>query len=329
MAARYSFVIPVYDEVETLPELERRLVDVLGRLDGEAEVIFVDDGSTDGTAEMLDDLQRRDARFKIVRFTRNFGHQIAVTAGMDFATGDATIIMDADLQDPPEVALDLIARWREGYEIVYGVRNDRRREPLLRRTAIKLSYRLLHRLGSIDLPQGAGDFRLVDRRALDQLRQMRESNRYVRGLVAWTGFRQIGVPYPRGARHAGRTKYPLGKLVTLGVDGLLGFSRAPLTIAIAFGFAVSSTAFGLGVVAIALRIANVGTVPGWASVVVVMSFLGGVQLIVTGMVGTYVGRIYEEVKGRPLYVLRETKGLEAEHLPLSGARVAGSPPVGR
>jgi dolichol-phosphate mannosyltransferase len=199
----------------------------------------------------------------------------------------------------------------------------------LRRTAIKLSYRLLHRLGSIDLPQGAGDFRLVDRRALDQLRQMRESNRYVRGLVAWTGFRQIGVPYPRGARHAGRTKYPLGKLVTLGVDGLLGFSRAPLTIAIAFGFAVSSTAFGLGVVAIALRIANVGTVPGWASVVVVMSFLGGVQLIVTGMVGTYVGRIYEEVKGRPLYVLRETKGLEAEHLPLSGARVAGSPPVGR
>jgi glycosyltransferase involved in cell wall biosynthesis len=329
MAARYSFVIPVYDEVETLPELERRLVDVLGRLDGEAEVIFVDDGSTDGTAEMLDDLQRRDARFKIVRFTRNFGHQIAVTAGMDFATGDATIIMDADLQDPPEVALDLVARWREGYEIVYGVRNDRRREPLLRRTAIKLSYRLLHRLGSIDLPEGAGDFRLVDRRALDQLRQMRESNRYVRGLVAWTGFRQIGVPYPRGARHAGRTKYPLGKLVTLGVDGLLGFSRAPLTIAIVFGFAVSSTAFGLGVVAIALRIANVGTVPGWASVVVVMSFLGGVQLIVTGMVGTYVGRIYEEVKGRPLYVLRETKGLEAEHLPLSGARVAGSPSVGR
>jgi polyisoprenyl-phosphate glycosyltransferase len=329
MAARYSFVVPVYNELETLPELERRLLGVLERLDGEAEVIFVDDGSVDGSAQLLDDLQRRDARFKIVRFTRNFGHQIAVTAGMDFATGDATIVMDADLQDPPELALELIARWREGYEVVYGVRSDRRSEPFLRRTAIKLSYRLLHRLGSIDLPEDAGDFRLVDRRALDQLRQMRESNRYVRGLVAWTGFRQIGVPYSRGARHGGHTKYPLGKLVTLGVDGLLGFSRAPLTIAIALGFVVSSTAFALGVVAIALRIANVGTVPGWASVVVVVSFLGGVQLIVTGMVGTYVGRIYEEVKGRPLYVLRETKGLEAEHLPLPGARVAGSPPVGR
>jgi polyisoprenyl-phosphate glycosyltransferase len=329
VAQRYSFVIPIYNEEETLPELERRVRGVLEQLDGDAEVILVDDGSTDRSAELLDDLNRRDPRFKVVRFTRNFGHQVAVTAGIDFATGEAAIVMDADLQDPPELALDMIARWNEGYEIVYGVRSDRRSEPLLRRTLIKLSYRLLHRLGSIDLPADAGDFRLIDRRALDQLRQMRESNRYVRGLVAWTGFRHVGLPYPRGARHAGRTKYPLGKLVTLGVDGLLGFSRVPLTIAIVLGFIVSSTAFGLGVVATALRIANIGTVPGWASIVVVMSFLGGVQLIVTGMVGTYVGRIYEEVKGRPLYVLRETKGLEAEHLPFPDARVAGSPPVSR
>jgi polyisoprenyl-phosphate glycosyltransferase len=329
VAPRYSFVIPVYNEAETLPELRRRLFAVLERLDGEAEVIFVDDGSVDGSAELLDDLAEGDPRFKIVRFTRNFGHQIAVTAGIDFANGDAAIVMDADLQDPPELALELIARWHEGYEIVYGVRTNRSGDPLVRRTSAKLFYRLLHRLGSVDLPEDAGDFRLVDRRALDQVRQMRESNRYVRGLVAWTGFRQVGVPYVRDPRRSGGTKYPFGKRMTLAVDAILGFSRTPVRVAVALGFAVSGIAFVFGVVAIVLRITGVHTVPGWASVVVVVSFLGGVQLVVTGMVGTYVGRIYEEVKGRPLYVLRETKGLGAEHLPVPGAGVADRPPAER
>jgi polyisoprenyl-phosphate glycosyltransferase len=318
---RYSFVIPIYNEVETLPELERRVRGVLEQLDGDAEVILVDDGSFDGSAEVLDDLHRRDPRFKIVRLTRNFGHQMAITAGLDHASGDATIVLDGDLQDPPELALDLIDRWRDGYEIVYAVRTARGDEPLLRRWAIKFTYRLMHRIADVDLPPDAGDFRLVDRRALDQFRRFRESNRYVRGLFAWTGFRHTGVPHTRGDRYAGRTKYPFGKLVTLAVDGIVGFSRAPLRLVMILGFLVSGTAFLLGIVAIALRLAEVHVVPGWASVIVVTSLLSGVQLIVTGMVGVYVGRIYEEVKGRPLYVLRETRGFESPALDSPAAPV--------
>jgi dolichol-phosphate mannosyltransferase len=326
---RYSFVVPICNEEETLPELERRLRGVLDQLDGDAEVILVDDGSVDRSAELMDEIQRRDRRFKVVRFTRNFGHQMAVTAGLDRASGDATIVLDGDLQDPPELALDLIARWREGYEIVYAVRADRTKEPFLRRTVITVFYRLLHRLADVELPPDAGDFRLVDRTALDQFRQLRESNRYVRGLFAWTGFRSIGVPYTREPRFAGRTKYPLGKLVTLGVDGLIGFSRVPLRIAVAVGFLVSASSFVFAIVAIALRVAHVGVVPGWASVIVVVSFLGGAQLIVTGMVGTYVGRIYEEVKARPLYIVREAKGFEGEHLPVPAATRVSEPPTVR
>jgi polyisoprenyl-phosphate glycosyltransferase len=324
---RYSFVVPICNEEGALPELERRLLAVLEQLDGDAEVILVDDGSVDGSARLMDEIQRRDPRFKVVRFTRNFGHQLAVTAGLDRASGDATIVLDGDLQDPPELALELIARWREGYEIVYAVRSDRRSEPYLRRKLIALFYRVLHRLADVDLPSDAGDFRLVDRTVLDQFRQMRESNRYVRGLFAWTGYRSIGVPYKREARFAGQTKYPLGKLVTLGVDGLIGFSRAPLRIAVVLGFVVSVSSFVFGVVAIALRIVHIGVVPGWASLAVVVSFLGGVQLVVTGMVGTYVGRIYEEVKARPLYIVRETKGFEAEHLSVPAAARVTEPPT--
>jgi dolichol-phosphate mannosyltransferase len=235
--------------------------------------------------------------------------------------------MDADLQDPPEVVLEMARKWREGYEIVYAVRADRRSEPFLRRTVIGLFYRLLHRLANIELPRDAGDFRLVDRKALDQFRQLRESNRYVRGLFAWTGFRQTGVPYTRDARYAGRTKYPVRKLITLGVDGLIGFSRVPLQIAVVLGFVVSLSAFVFGLVEVCLRLAHVGVVPGWASVIVVMSFLGGVQLIVTGMMGTYVGRVYEEVKARPLYIVREAKGFEGELLSIPAAARVSEPPT--
>jgi dolichol-phosphate mannosyltransferase len=320
---RYSFVVPIYNEEETLPELERRLRGVLDKLDGEAEVILVDDGSSDRSPELLDDLHRRDARFKVVRLTRNFGHQIAITAGLDCAAGDATIIMDGDLQDPPELAHELIERWREGYEVVYAIRVDRTSEPFLRRSATRLFYRVLHRLSDVDLPLAVGDFRLVDRRALDEFRRLRESNRYVRGLFAWLGFRHVGVPYKREARYAGRSKYPLRKAVTLGVDGLVGFSRLPLNIAMILGFVVSAGAFLLGLVAIGLRVAHVQIVPGWASVIVVMSFLGGVQLIVTGMMGVYVGRVFDEVKARPLYIVRETEGYESEQV--SARPTAGGP----
>jgi dolichol-phosphate mannosyltransferase len=308
-------VIPIYNEAETLPEFERRLSSVLSQLDGDSEVIFVDDGSLDGSAELMDALSSRDTRFKVVRLTRNFGHQVAITAGLDHASGDTTIVMDGDLQDPPELVPELIERWHEGFEIVYALRTDRGAEPAFRRWVTKASYRLLHRLASVDLPPGAGDFRLVDRRALDQFRRLRESNRYVRGLFAWTGFRHIGVPHARGARYAGKTKYPFTKLVTLGVDGVIGFSRTPLQLAVILGFLVSVGAFLLGILAVALRLAEIRVVPGWASVVVVVSFFSGVQLIVTGMLGVYVGRIYDEVKGRPLYVLRETRGFESAHVP--------------
>ena len=307
-APRYSFVIPVFDEEETLPELERRLRAVLDGLDGPAEVILVDDGSSDRSPELLAEMSRRDPRFRTIHFTRNFGHQMAITAGLDRARGDAVVVMDGDLQDPPELAPELIARWREGYEVVYAIRQDRSAEPWWRRTTIAIFYRTLRRLVDVDIPLDAGDFRLVDRRALDQFRRMRENNRYVRGLFAWIGFRQVGVPYKRGERFAGQTKYPLGKLIKLGADGIVGFSNLPLRAAMALGFLVAGTSFVIGLVAIALRIAHVGAVPGWASIVVVVSFLGGVQLIVTGTVGIYVARIYEEVKGRPLYILRDATG---------------------
>jgi polyisoprenyl-phosphate glycosyltransferase len=309
---RYSFVVPIFNEEETLPELERRVAAVLDGLDGSAEVILVDDGSVDGSAELLLDLNRRDPRFKLLRFTRNFGHQMAITAGLDHARGDAVIVMDGDLQDPPELVPELIARWREGYEIVYAIRQDRSAEPWWRRTAIGIFYRTLRRLVDVDLPLDAGDFRLIDRRALDQFRRMRENNRYVRGLFAWIGFRQVGVPYKRDPRFAGTTKYPLGKLIKLGADGIVSFSNLPLRAAMMLGFLVAGTSFVLGLVAIALRIADVGAVPGWASIVVVVSFLGGVQLIVMGTVGVYVARIYEEVKGRPLYILRDAIGFAAQ-----------------
>jgi glycosyltransferase involved in cell wall biosynthesis len=318
----YSFVVPLYNEEETLPELVRRLTGVLDRLDGPADAILVDDGSVDRTRELLLDLAARDQRFKTISLTRNFGHQIAITAGLDHAEGDAVVILDGDLQDPPELVFDFIERWREGYEVVYGIRQDRTVEPLLRRTAIRLAYWVLGKLAEVEIPASAGDFRLVDRRALEQFRLMRESNRYVRGLFAWMGFRQIGVPYTRGGRYAGKTKYPLRRLVKLGADGLIGFSNVPLRVAMTVGFVVSGASFVAGIVAIVTRAFGVGIVPGWASVIVVVTFLGGVQLVVSGMMGLYVARVYAEVKGRPLYIVRETENFAAgsERAPLSGVR---------
>jgi dolichol-phosphate mannosyltransferase len=306
---RYSFVLPVFDEEETLPELYRRLAAVVETLDGEAELLFVDDGSRDASAAILLDLHQRDPRVKLLRLSRNFGHQVALSAGLDAAAGDAIVIMDADLQDPPELVPELVAKWREGNEIVYAVRQDRTVERLWRRATISFAYRMLARASEIEIPVDAGDFRLVDRRALDAFKALRESNRYVRGMFSWVGFSQVGVPYTREARYGGKTKYPLRKLIELGSDGLLSFSTAPLRLALVAGFLVSGGAFVLGATTIVLRILGIGVVPGWASIVSVTSFLGGVQLIVIGMLGLYVGRIYDEVKGRPLYLVRDAYGL--------------------
>jgi dolichol-phosphate mannosyltransferase len=307
---RYSFVVPLYNEQETLPELARRLTAVLPDLDGDAEVILVDDGSSDRTHPIMWELHEADQRFKTVRLSRNFGHQVAITAGLDLAQGDAVVILDGDLQDPPEVVHQFVERWREGYEVVYGIRADRAAEPFFKRIATGVFYRALRRLTALDIPVDVGDFRLVDRKALDAFRRLREHDRYVRGLFAWVGFAQIGVPYRRDSRYAGKTKYPFSKLVKLGADGVVGFSKVPLKLALTFGFIFSAASFVYGLSAIVKRILGIGYVPGWASVVAVVTFIGGVQLLVMGMMGIYVGRIYDEVKQRPLYVVRDAQGFD-------------------
>jgi glycosyltransferase involved in cell wall biosynthesis len=304
-------VIPVFNERESLSELHRRITAVMNTLDGPSEVLYIDDCSFDGTSDLLVELQHGDPRVKVIRFARNFGHQIAITAGLDYATGDAVIVMDADLQDPPEVVPDLIARWQEGYEVVYAVREEREGEGWLKRTTAAWFYRLLRRIASVDMPLDAGDFRLVDRRALDAFRAMRERTRYVRGMFSWVGFRQIGVPYTRPERFAGEPKYSFRKSLRLAADGLVSFSNAPLRLALIGGFLFSSLAFVVGLFAFFARLAGAFTVPGWTSILVVVSFLGGVQLTLMGMMGLYISRIYEEVKSRPLYIVREAHGLAA------------------
>ncbi len=231
----YSFVIPVHNEQAVLPALRERLVQALALLDGDAEVIFVDDGSTDLSWTAVTAFHAQDHRFKGVRLSRNFGHQVAITAGMDLAAGQAVVVMDADLQDPPEVVLEMAARWRDGYEVVYGLREDRSTDSRFKRTTARAFYRILGRLTDVDIPEDVGDFRLIDRRALEAFLSMREGSRFVRGMFAWIGFRQVGVPYRRDARYAGETKYPIKKMVRLAGDGVIGFSRVPLRIALKLG----------------------------------------------------------------------------------------------
>jgi glycosyltransferase involved in cell wall biosynthesis len=308
----YSFLIPVYNEEQTLPELHRRMCALLEQLDGGAEVILVDDGSRDDSYRIMTELNSQDPRFKILRFSRNFGHQIAITAGMDHASGQAVIIMDADLQDPPEVVLEMIKRWREGCDIVYGVREERAGETFVKRWTATAFYRLLRKLTDLDIPVDVGDFRLVDRKALDAFNRMREHSRYVRGMFSWIGYEQCGVTYHRSERFAGQTKYPLAKMMKLAMDGILGFSTVPLRLGLYAGLIVAGLSFVVGIWAAVLKLMGVHTIPGWASLLTVVTFLGGVQLMLVGLLGEYVSRIYEEVRARPLYLVRESRGLETE-----------------
>ncbi len=311
----YSLVVPIYNEAETIPELVRRLAELIDKLDGEAEAILVDDGSSDRSYELMSAAREADPRFKLLRLSRNFGHQIAVTAGLDVAAGNAVIVMDADLQDPPEVALELAARWREGYEVVYAVREGREGETPFKRATASLFYRLFRRMSDVDVPLDVGDFRLVDRRALDAFRSMRESNRYVRGMFSWIGYRQVGVPFRRDERYAGETKYPLRKMLRFATDGIVSFSAYPLRLALNLGFVVSALSFLLGVVFLISKFAGFYSVPGLASVAVFVAFLGGIQLLLIGIMGEYVARIHDEVKGRPLYLVSDTQGLERPGVP--------------
>jgi glycosyltransferase involved in cell wall biosynthesis len=305
----YSIVIPVYNEQETLPVLGERLTSLLGRLDGGAEVILVDDGSRDASFARMMEMSARDPRFKVLQLSRNFGHQVAITAGLDFATGKAVVVMDADLQDPPEVVLTMAERWREGFEVVYAVRKERRGEGRFKRVTAAAFYRLLRKLSDVDIPADVGDFRLVDRKAVEAYKTMRENDRFVRGMFSWVGFKQIGVPYNRDERVAGETKFPLARMMRFAIDGIVSFSSAPLRLALALGFVVSALSILSGFVAILLKVSGAFTVPGWTSVIFVTSLLGGVQLIVLGVVGEYVGRTYLEAKNRPLYIVNQSAGL--------------------
>jgi polyisoprenyl-phosphate glycosyltransferase len=301
----YSLVVPAHNEEGVIEELAVRLVEVMDSLDGDAEAILVDDGSGDRTYELMLRVAEADPRFRLIRLSRNFGHQIALTAGVDLATGDAVIVLDADLQDPPEVILELAARWREGYDVVYAQRDVREGETRFKRATAAWFYRGFNRISEVRVPIDVGDFRLVDRRALDVFNQMRESNRFVRGMFAWIGLKQTGVVYVRHERFAGETKYPLRKMLRFAATGVISFSSAPLRAALNLGFFVSFVAFALGIWSLIVKLTGFYNVPGWTSIVVVTTFIGGIQLIVLGVIGQYVGDIHDEVKRRPLYVVSE------------------------
>ncbi|MGH8071194.1 MAG: glycosyltransferase family 2 protein [Candidatus Entotheonellia bacterium] len=307
----YSVIIPVYNEAEVVPTLYWRLTRVMEGLGEPYEIIFVDDGSRDDSPALLRELWERDKRVRFLSLSRNFGHQIAITAGLDHSSGQAVIVMDADLQDPPEVIPQLIEQWRKGYDIVFAVREQRRGDGLFKRATAALFYRLFRHLSATDIPIDAGDFRLMSRRAVEALKGIRERNRFIRGLAGWIGFPQTSVPFVRDVRHAGETKYPLKKMVRFAFNGIISFSLAPLQLAGYLGFVVSATSFVYMAYAVWLKLFTDRVVLGWTSVMVAVLFLGGVQLISLGIIGEYLGRIYEEVKQRPLYIIGEAKGFES------------------
>ncbi len=318
----YSIVIPLFNEEGVLAELYERLAAATESLDGPAEIIFVDDGSTDRSRELVEGLRGGDERVKLLVLSRNFGHQLAITAGLDFAVGDAVVIMDGDLQDPPELVAEMAERWREGYDVVYAVRSARPGETRFKRGTANLFYRLIARLTDVKMPVDAGDFRLVDRRVAGIVANMREPDRYLRGLFAWVGFKQTSVSYERAARAAGESKYSLMRMLRFAADGLLSFSTVPLRLTLASGFAIAGLAFAAGIAAAVLKLVGAFETPGWASLIVVLSFFSGVQLIVLGTIGLYVGRIYAQGKDRPLYLVDRAVGFG--ETPASAAPVSRS-----
>jgi len=305
-----SVVAPVYNEEAILEELYRRLSAVLDGAGESWELVLVNDGSRDRSGQIMRELHARDPRVKVVDFARNFGHQIAITAGADYAQGDAVVIIDADLQDPPDVILDLLVKWREGYQVVYAVRAERKGETWFKEFTARLFYRIIYRITEIDIPVDTGDFRLMDRKAVEALKGIREKHRFMRGLSVWVGFRQTGVKYVRAERYAGETKYPLKKMLKFALDGITSFSYLPLQLATYVGFLAAGLSI-LGIIAaIILRLSGSQAFYGQASTLVSVLFLGGVQLISLGIIGEYLGRIYDEVKGRPLYIVSQALGFE-------------------
>ena len=300
----FSIVAPVFNEAETLPHFYEEVVKVMEPLGEPFELVLVNDGSSDNSYRIMHELHQRDARVHVVDFSRNFGHQIAISAGLDYARGDAVVIIDSDLQDPPEVIPQLVARWRDGAEVVYAQRTTREGETPFKLLTATLFYRLIGRITSVNIPRDTGDFRLLDRRVVNALIRMREQHRFMRGLSSWVGFQQEAVPYQRHSRYAGTTKYPLSKMIRFSLDAITSFSHVPLQLATTFGFFLAGVSLIGILVAIFLRLFT-GAIVGQATTLIMVLFMGGVQLIFLGILGEYLGRIYDEVRARPLYVVRE------------------------
>ncbi|CCQ56886.1 glycosyltransferase family 2 protein [Crocosphaera watsonii WH 8501] len=305
-----SVVVPCYNEEEVIPITHNRLIFVLEEITPQFELIYIDDGSQDETPNHLRQLQQHDQRVKVVFLSRNFGHQMAITAGLDHVSGDAVVLIDADLQDPPEVIKEMVNRWYEGYDVVYGVRTDRQGETPFKLWSAKAFYRMMNRLSDVPIPLDTGDFRLMDRRVVEALKIMPERDRFLRGMVSWVGFRQVAVSYQRSPRIAGVSKYPLFKMIRFAADGILSFSLVPLRIAIWVGLLTVALSF-LGILyALFVRLFTLSWVPGWTISFIAILFIGGIQLIFLGVIGEYIGRIYREDKRRPLYLVRESLGFE-------------------
>ncbi len=312
MSIVFSIVAPIYNEIDNIPELHRRVSEVMDATGETWELVLVDDGSTDGSIDAIRELAGQDERVRPVIFARNFGHQVAITAGWDYARGDAVIIIDADLQDPPGVINDMIAKWREGFEVVYAVRAEREGESWFKRMTASLFYRIIYRITDVKIPLDTGDFRLMDRKVVNILKTMHERHRFPRGMSAWVGFKQVGVKYRRAARHAGVTKYPFKKMLKLALNAITGFSYFPLQVATYFGFVSAGISILAIPIVIIMRMAGSQAFYGQATTLIAVLFLGGVQLISLGILGEYIGRLYDEAKGRPLYIVREAPEKDKE-----------------
>jgi polyisoprenyl-phosphate glycosyltransferase len=312
MQPTFSIIVPVFNEMGCLQELHDRLSKVLDSSGETWEVVLVDDGSHDGSTEKIIEFGKQDSRFRPVIFARNFGHQIAVTAGLDYTRGKAVVIIDADLQDPPEVILELIAKWKEGYQVVFAVRSEREGETWFKTFTASMFYRLIYRITDVKIPLDTGDFRLLDRKVVNVMNKMRERHRFLRGMSAWVGYKQIGVPYKRASRYAGSTKYPLRKMLMLALNAITSFSYFPLQLATYLGF-IAAVVSILAIPVVMIGRLTVGQAfIGQATTLISVLFLGGVQLICLGILGEYIGRIYDEVKGRPLYIVNEDLTVDTE-----------------
>lgn len=307
-AVTYSVIVPVYNEEEVIEHTYLRLSEVMKKTKEVFELIFVNDGSRDKTVQIIENIKCADSAVRLIDFSRNFGHQIAITAGMDYAQGQAIVVIDADLQDPPEVILLMIEKWKEGYEVVYGKRQKRKGETLFKKWTAMMFYRLLRSMTNVEIPVDTGDFRLIDRKVCDVLRGLKEKNRFVRGLISWIGFRQTSIEYVREERFAGETKYPLKKMIKFALDGITSFSYKPLKIASYVGFAISLGGFIYLLVVIWQRLFTETTESGWASIIAINLIFNGIILMILGVIGEYIGRIYDESKNRPLYIIRHADG---------------------